>query len=418
MSASTFYKTEFKGVRYRKHATRKHGVQADRYYVLTYKIDGKTKTEAVGWASEGVKPSEAYDLHCQLRQNRKKGQGPRTIAEMRAEGDEERAEREAEKRRLARLNISFKEYFEKYYLPEVLQANRPETVDKTKIQVDKWIDPVVLELPMREITLEYIKRIRANLNKKKRSPRTIQYVFVTFNAIWNMAREDGFVEGESPAKKRSFRKTMPKVDNRRERFLTRDEEDKLLAELARRSRQLHDMALLSIECGLRRGEIFALTWDCVDFESETLHLRRTKSDKSRWVPLTQRAKRMLLDKEPGSAGEFVFFDRFGNQLKALSNSFDKAVDKVNLNDGITDRKMKIVFHSLRHSYASNFLKAGGSLYALSKLMGHGSINVTERYGHLANDDLVAATKQMEASRTSERSGGKVVPIHQAQGAAE
>ncbi|HKI80516.1 MAG TPA: hypothetical protein VKA04_02630 [Pseudodesulfovibrio sp.] len=102
--------------------------------MLTYKIDGKTKTEAVGWASEGVKLSEAYDLHCQLLQNRKKGQGPRTIAEMRAEGDEERAEREAEKRRQARLDISFKEYFEQYYLPEVLQANRPETVDKTKIQ--------------------------------------------------------------------------------------------------------------------------------------------------------------------------------------------------------------------------------------------------------------------------------------------
>lgn len=405
-----FHKTEFKGVRYRKHATRKHGVQADRYYVLTYKIDGKTKTEAVGWASEGIKPSEAFELHCKLKENRKKGFGPRTIAEMRAEGDEERSERKAEQRRQARLNISFKDYFEKYYLPEVELANRPETVDKTKIQVNKWIDPVVKGVPMREISLEYIKRIRADLNKMKRSPRTIQYVFVTFNAIWNMAREDGFVEGESPAKKRSFRKTMPKVDNRRERFLTREEEDKLLEELANRSQQLHDMAQLSIECGLRRGEIFALTWDCVDFDSDTLHLRRTKSDKSRWVPLTQRAKAMLLERGPGSPGEFVFIDRFGNQLKALSNSFDKAVNKVGLNDGITDRKMKVVFHSLRHSYASNFLKAGGSLYALSKLMGHGSINVTERYGHLADDDLVAASKQMEVFRLSERSGGKVLPL--------
>ena len=43
-----WHKTDFKGIRYRKHPTRKHGVQADRYYVLTYKLDGKTKTEAVG----------------------------------------------------------------------------------------------------------------------------------------------------------------------------------------------------------------------------------------------------------------------------------------------------------------------------------------------------------------------------------
>ena len=79
----SWYKTDFKGVRYRKHATRKHGVQNDRYYVLTYKLDGKTKSEAVGWATDKVKPSECFELLCQLKRNQKTGKGPRTLAEMR-----------------------------------------------------------------------------------------------------------------------------------------------------------------------------------------------------------------------------------------------------------------------------------------------------------------------------------------------
>ena len=75
-----WFKTDFKGVRYRKHPTRKHGVGFDRYYVITYKLDGKTKSEAMGWASEGVKPSECFEALNRLKKNWKTG-GPRTLAE-------------------------------------------------------------------------------------------------------------------------------------------------------------------------------------------------------------------------------------------------------------------------------------------------------------------------------------------------
>lgn len=410
----------YAGVKFREHNSRKmDAVNLDRYYVLNYwwwkdAKDGTRKkgtvTEGVGWHSEGHSPKEAAGLLATIKQNQKSGDGPCTLAELRVEAEQEHIVKAAEQRKAERLSIFFSDYFERHYLPEVSQSNKPETVKKTKQHVCVWIEPVVAGIPMREIGLEHVKRIRANMNKVKRSPRTIQYVFISFNAIWSAAKEDGFVDIESPAKKRSFRKTMPKVDNKRERFLSRTEEDDLLEALVKRSQQLHDMAVLSIECGLRRGEIFTLTWDCVDLENEELHLLRTKSAKSRWVPLTQKAKLLLEGLNPGQSGELVFTDRFGKQLVALSNTFEKVVTKLGLNNGISDRKKKVVFHSFRHSYASNFLKAGGSLYALSKLMGHSSITVTERYGHLVNDDLVAASKRMEAHRASEKNIGKVILI--------
>jgi len=64
-----------KGVRFRKHPARKHGVKFDRYFVITYKWQGKTVSEAVGWASDGNKASEAYDILKELKHNQKTGDG-------------------------------------------------------------------------------------------------------------------------------------------------------------------------------------------------------------------------------------------------------------------------------------------------------------------------------------------------------
>lgn len=81
---STWIKTKYPGVRYREHATRKHGVQPARYYyTIVYKLDGKTREEGIGWASEGVKPAECAELLAKLKKQRKEGSGPRTLAEAR-----------------------------------------------------------------------------------------------------------------------------------------------------------------------------------------------------------------------------------------------------------------------------------------------------------------------------------------------
>ena len=78
-----WHKGSFPGVRYRKHPERKHGVQQDKYFVLTYKLDGKTKSEAVGWASEGWTEQKSYDLLRTIKQNQKLGMKPRTLKELR-----------------------------------------------------------------------------------------------------------------------------------------------------------------------------------------------------------------------------------------------------------------------------------------------------------------------------------------------
>lgn len=55
-------KSTFPCVRYREHATRKHGIKPDRYFFIRYKLTGKDKEEGVGWASEGMTAANASEL--------------------------------------------------------------------------------------------------------------------------------------------------------------------------------------------------------------------------------------------------------------------------------------------------------------------------------------------------------------------
>lgn len=71
--AVQWYKTKFLGVRYREHPTRKHGIRPDRCFSIRYKLDGKDKEEAIGWASEGWTAEKAYAQLSRIRENIRTG---------------------------------------------------------------------------------------------------------------------------------------------------------------------------------------------------------------------------------------------------------------------------------------------------------------------------------------------------------
>ena len=112
------------------------------------------------------------------------------------------------------------------------------------------------------------------------------------------------------------------------------------------------------------------------------HKDHTKSGKHRYVPVSHTLTGFLerLRKHyPGSEFLIPFFhpDRYNPEFKRLSRSL-----------GLKE----IRFHDLRHTFASNFLMGGGNIYDLQKILGHSTIQVTERYGHLIPDRLKGKTE--------------------------
>lgn len=70
--------------------------------------------------------------------------------------------------------------------------------------------------------------------------------------------------------------------------------------------------------------------------------------------------------------------------------FRKAIEKTGLNEGITDQRNKIVFHTFRHTFASWIVQMGTPLPVVSQLLGHSNLQMTMRYAHLSPSQTHAA----------------------------
>jgi len=391
--------TSYPGVRYRFHPTRKHGIQRDRYFAIRHYVDGQRIEEGVGWSSEKWTAAKAAELRSKLQNNKKTGIGPRSLREMQEQGEIERERRIDLQAAEKRLKVPFKTFFDETFLPDAKRHWTPETARKAAEHVKNWIAPVIGDLPFREIKKGHLGRIRARLSEAGRSARTQQYVFRTLTQVWNAALDDGLVDTPCPTTLRSFR--LPKVDNQRERVLTPDEEKILLAKVKIRSHQTHDMAVVGLDAGLRFGEIAALTWGCVDVNKASLLVLDTKTHVNRTVPMTERLVKLFRSLPSGQSGDLVFPNSRGGIQTFVPSSFIRGVADAKLNEGVRNKKLRVSFYTLRHSYATRLSESGVELYRIQKLMGHTTPVTTQRYAKVSHDSLRKAVSEMERHHTRE-----------------
>jgi integrase len=246
-------------------------------------------------------------------------------------------------------------------------------------------------MPMKKVTEIDIQKIRKNMEEVGRSPRSICYAYDVIRQVYNFANRNNLIDFKSP----TLGIKKPKRDNKRYRFLTFKESDLLLNELKIKYSLIYEISLISLHCGLRAGEIFALKWSDIDLENGRLIVTDTKTKENRFPLMTDEIKQIFRNKKRGSPDELVFPSRKGTVRNAISKSFMRTVNKLGLNKGITDNRNKVVFHSMRHTYASWLVQRGVSIYEVSKLLGHSTITVTERYSHLAPSNSENSVKIIE-----------------------
>ena len=387
--------TQFTGIRYREHPTRKHGRQPDRYFNVRFKVGGISVNEGYGWASEKMTASKAALLMAELKEELRAGKGTGKLADRRKAREQAEADLLKAEQAEARERISYREYFHDTYWPDVSQ-DKAESALKAEASLHKnWILPALGSVPVRVIGELNIKKLSRAMKRAGRAPRSIEYAFACVRMVMNHAIRSGYHRGPNPVSSLP-RGSRPKYDNKRVRFLTRDEAMLLLDTLKTRSTGVHNMTLLSIYCGARAGEIFSLQWSDVDQVNGLITLRDTKSGKTRTVHMPETVKVMFATMEPGKKSTLVFPGKGGKQLKQISKTFDRTVAQLAFNEGIEDRRQKVTFHTCRHTCASWLVQAGIPLFTVQKILGHSTIALTERYSHLAPDSFRAAAAAIEA----------------------
>ena len=169
--------------------------------------------------------------------------------------------------------------------------------------------------------------------------------------------------------------------------------------------QYYELCAIALRTGMRRGELLALTWDCIDWDKSIIHVKQaltytkedgyqigpTKNKKRRRIEITDEAKAILkvlqiyqeLLKQEDEVIRKLFDERdlvfcredgFYQNPDSISSWFPDFCEKC----GIT----RLNFHCLRHTHASHLLAAGEEISYVSARLGHSDVTVTyQKYSH-------------------------------------
>jgi integrase len=162
---------------------------------------------------------------------------------------------------------------------------------------------------------------------------------------------------------------------------------------------LKPIVLVSLHTGMRRGELFALTWQSVDLNVGriTVHGTTAKSGTTRHIPLNSEALTVLLGwrqtveyvRGIGCSRPLeglVFPGRYGETLNNVRRSWEGVLGAAEIT--------RFRWHDMRHSFASKLVMGGVDLNTVRELLGHSDYKMTQRYAHLAPEHKAAAVAKL------------------------
>jgi len=173
-----------------------------------------------------------------------------------------------------------------------------------------------------------------------------------------------------------------RIENPPERFLTKEEELRLL-EVANPVMQV--MIIVAIYTGMRTNEILSLKWRDVFFNEGYLIALNTKNNKPRKLPIIPKVRKALLSLKRLS--EYVFTSpETLTRYKDIKTTFARTVKRAGI--------PHITFHKLRHTTASRLNELGVDIIVIQRILDHSDLNITRQYTHTFDDSIINAFNKL------------------------
>jgi integrase len=355
-------KTKYPGVFFRS-TERIGSIGLEKIYYIVFKKDGKVIEEKVGRQfADDMTPAKAAGI----RAERIEGKRP-SRKEIR---EEKKAAKQALENRWT-VGRLWEEY--KHGNPNLKGIVTDEN------RFTKHIAPAFGNKEPAEIDSLSVDRLRLKL-LKTHTPGTVKNVMELFRRIINFGVKKNLCE------RLKFEITMPRLNNEKTEVLTPEQLDALLHAIDEEpNRQVANLMKMALFSGMRRGELFRLKWEDVDFDRGIIHIREPKGGIDQKIPLNQ-SSREILESHKRTGSPFVFPGRGGKQRVDIK----KQVNRLKKKAGIPEDFRAL--HGLRHVYASLLASSGQvDLYTLQRLMTHKSPQMTQRYAHLQDEALQRAS---------------------------
>ena len=310
-----------------------------------------------------------------------------------------------------RGGITLREYIEEHYAEDAKAKTKTGAASVARV-LAQW--PMLSDKRMSDITQSEVDKLRNKRLLEGTAPATINrdvYALAGVFTHWSRnskgakhplkgmpalkVANDETIRYLTPAEAKRLRQALDERDKRMvgERASANawraSRAYELMPNYGRYSDHLTPMVLLSLNLGLRQGEMFSMAWENVDLSLRTVTVlaSHAKGNATRTVPLNDEALAVLQATKPSTAAGLVFKSpvtggRFNNIHKAWGQVTEAA--------GLPDLR----WHDLRHDFASQLVMKGVPLFTVQKLLGHATPLMTQRYAKLAPDTLADAVAKL------------------------
>jgi integrase len=355
------HKTSYPGVFYRE-AERIGDPGLEKVYYIVFKQNGKVLEEKVGRQFvDDMTPARAAKIR-----------GERIEGKRLSRKEARERQADLKKAEAARWTVSrlWQEYTGHRQIKGLAQ-------DRSRFE--KYIRPTWGGKEPHDIQPLEVDRLRLRILKDK-APQTAKLTLSLLRRIVNFGVKRRLCQPLP------FHLELPKVNNVRTEDLTGEQLSALLAAIEQDSNiQAGNFMKMALFTGLRRGELFRLKWEDLDFDRGFIHLREPKGGQNQKIPMNPAARELLLA-HPRPGSPYVFPGRHGGQRVDIT----KQVNRIKAAAGLPHDFRAL--HGLRHVYASMLASSGQvDLFTLQKLLTHKSAAMTQRYAHLRDDALRRAS---------------------------
>ncbi len=338
----------------------------DLCFYINYRAGRRLIWEKIGKLSEGYGPDVAVEIRGKRVKAARHGDEVKTAKEIRQEQTEK--------------NKPFKEVADAYF--EIKGPSlKGLTTDKNRYK--KHLAPLCDKRTVSEITPQVIEELRKSFADHK--PATLWNSLELLRRIVNF----GFKTNRCPAL--SFQIEMPVKDNEVIEYLKPDEAKRFLETVREWPvKDVANMLLLAFFTGMRRGEMFKLATDDIDFHMKLIRIRDPKGGKSVSIGLSGVAEEVIKNQlvwraEHFPQSKYIFPGKFGGQRTDCS-----AVDKIKKAAGLPVKFRP--FHGLRHHFAVTLANSGKfTLDMIAEMLTHKNAEFTKKkYGQFLPETMTAA----------------------------
>ncbi|WP_207695194.1 hypothetical protein DOK67_0001270 [Enterococcus sp. DIV0212c] len=270
------------------------------------------------------------------------------------------------------------------WLTEIMAPKLKEsTYASYSNKLQLYVLPSLEKQPLKKITASDIDKLVKRLSESL-AASSVHIVFRIIRSCFEAAKERSYIY-INPCE----RTVLPKINKQKVQALTRVQQKAVEVESMKNNKGLP--ILLALETGMRIGEICALKWEDIDFDSSVLKVQRTKQRISlpsssgqrtkiiettpktihanRIIPMSSKIKKALLHLKKQAVSAYVVTNKEHSiEPRTVSYRFERIKRKLGLNN--------VSFHALRHTFATRCVELGVNIAAISSLLGHSSIKLT------------------------------------------